>query len=90
MRMARRKGHWPADKGLHRVHPAEAARHQEDADPFGHGEAGTQGRVLHKAAVKLRHGEFQQRGHGLYFVGLDHDPAAADAAIAALLAVEHG
>ena len=79
-----------ADKGLHRVHPAEVARHQKDAEAaVGHGEAGAQGGGLHKAAAELRHGELQQRGHGLHFVGLDKDTAAAGAAVAALPALEH-
>ena len=67
-----------------------AARHQEDADPIGHGEAGAHGGGLDKAAAELGHGEGQQRGHGVHLVGPDKDTAPADAAVAALLALKYG
>jgi hypothetical protein len=80
-----------ADEGLHCMHPAEVALHQEDTEAVvGHGEAEPGDGGLHIGAAEILHGHGQQFGHGLHFLGLNVDTTPAGAAIAALLAVEDG
>jgi len=85
----RQKGPLAADKGLHRVDPAEVALQQKDAVAIvGHGEAGAGDGGLHVSPVEVFQGHIEEGGHGLGFLGAEVDAAAAGAAVAAEAAVE--
>ncbi len=86
----RQKRPLAADEGLHRVHPAEVALQEEDAEAaLGHGQAGPGNRGFHEISAEVLDQHGQEFGHGLHFMGPDVDAAPARAAVAALFAVEY-